>query len=77
MTESPAEYRETPPDRITICCFTYMARTMELRDFSRFFFGIVNCSETLARGLTEKSKSEFEAEANKYRIGARKFSPNR
>ena len=77
MAGKPVEYRENPPDRITICCFTYMARTMELRDFLRFFFGIVNCSDTLSRGLTEESKKEFETEADKYRLGERKFSPNR
>ncbi len=50
---------------------------MELRDFHRFFFGVINSSELLSKGLTYESRIRFEDETAKYRIGDRRYSPNR
>jgi hypothetical protein len=56
-----------PLDRITMSCFIYIARMMDIRKFASFFFGIIEHSDVFAHGLEDKSKKTFEAEASKYK----------
>jgi hypothetical protein len=54
-----------PPDRITVSCFIYIARMMDIRKFVSFVFGIIEHSDVFAHGLEDKSKKTFVAEASK------------
>ncbi|MDO8875849.1 MAG: hypothetical protein Q8M24_18365 [Pseudolabrys sp.] len=58
--------KEAPHDRITIACFTYMVRAMELRRFNGFFFGIIESTQKLTENLTLDGKAEFERIAADY-----------
>jgi hypothetical protein len=77
MSGSSVPYKDMPPDRITIACFTYMVRVMELRDFSSFIFGIVNSPELLLARMTNESKKQFRDAAAKYQIKADAMSIGR
>jgi hypothetical protein len=78
MSDDINSYKNMPPDRITIACFTYMVRVMELSDFSSFFFGIINESEGLSLRMAAESKKEFRDAAAKYQgkmsIATERFS---
>jgi hypothetical protein len=76
MATDLVSFKNMPSDKITIACFTYMARIMELSDFSSYFFGIVLGAENFSRGLTEESKKTFIAEAVKYQITPGSFPPS-
>src|ERR1700690_4286674 len=77
MAPEPTSYKNIPGDRITIACFTYMARTMELIGFSSFFYGIILGADKISLGLTEESKKAFLNEASKYQNRPGGFFPAR
>jgi hypothetical protein len=52
-----------PPDYITVSCFDYMARIMELRSFIGLFFNIVKSSNIISDGIPE-----LKAETDKYKL---------
>ncbi|TWI02469.1 hypothetical protein IQ17_04082 [Bradyrhizobium daqingense] len=54
-----------------------MARVMELRDFVRFFFGIIKSMGAFSQALTPDSRQAFEAEASKYKLVSYDFSNHR
>jgi len=60
-----------------MACFVYMARAMQLRNFSRFFFGVIEHAEDFVSGLTPDSQAEFMREAHKYKSKDVEYSANR
>jgi hypothetical protein len=69
--------KDESADRITIACFTYMLRVMELRNFNRFFFGVIEGSDELLHRMTEESKKAFRDETAEYQTKAGHMSPCR
>jgi hypothetical protein len=68
MSDDIKLYKDMPPDRITIACFTYMVRVTELDDFSSFFLGIINDSEKLSLRMTDESKKVFRNVIGPHRV---------
>lgn len=77
MPENTSKLIDTPPDRITIACFTYMARMMELRDFYRFFYGVVDSAQDFVGILTEQSQRDFKEAALKFQNASGRLSTGR
>src|SRR5664280_1033046 len=77
MIEAPPYNRKGPSEKITIGCFTYIARAMEAREFERFFFGVINASDGITKAMTEESRKSFQAEVSKYKSSVEGFSVGR
>lgn len=69
--EANSEFR-VPADHITLSCFEYMARIMELRGFIGFFFNMVKSSQKISEGIPE-----LKEEADKYKLIKYNYSSHR
>ena len=61
LTDPLAEGFRDPPNRVTEPCLTYMARTMELRDFISFYFNFVKTSVALGKLVPGEEQSRAGA----------------